>query len=475
MKLTQYQSLEQRLTPQQIMLSTLLQLPQLKLEQRIKAELEVNPVLEIEEDIIDLNQEETDADNSDEDSENDIEDAVDEFSEEEVDWEDILNDEETFELKTPKDPNDETYEAPAVHLATMAEHLLEQIQVQLQSTLEYDVASYLIYNIKDDGYLDGDLSLPYVAQLFGTTEAMVEDILKKIHKLEPLGVGSRNLQECLLVQLAETDHELAGIAIRILEEKYDDFLNKRFEKISNALGLSMDDIRAALDLIATLNPKPGEGFSIPNANYVVPDFLVENIDDEFVISLNDWNMPELKISTTYKNMLTDKKNKPKTDTRKFLRQKIEAAKWFINSIYQRRVTMLKVMEAIVKKQDAFFSKGPEYLLPMVMKEIAEMIEMDISTVSRVANGKYVQTDYGVYELRSFFTEKMETESGESVSNRKIKNLLRDIIAAENKAKPFSDDALSGELKKKGYNVARRTVTKYREQLDLPVARLRREI
>jgi RNA polymerase sigma-54 factor len=477
MKLAQFQKLEQRLTPQQIMLSTLLQLPQLRLEQRIKAELEENPILELEDEIeeIRLDQEKEDSDDEGDSVEESPEDALDEMSEEEVDWDEILNDEDSFEYSAPKDPNDEHYEAPVVHHATMAEHLLEQLMVQPLSAIEFDIATYLIYNIREDGYLDPELTTEFVADKFGVEEETVEKILKKIHHLEPLGVGARNLRECLLIQLEEKDSPEAELATRILKESYDDFVNKRFERLTSHFGCSPEEIKEAMNLISTLNPKPGEGITDQSHNYITPDFIVEKVDDEFVITLNEWNIPQLRISNTYKNMLQDKKNKPPRETQKFIRQKIESAKWFINSIQQRRITMMKVMEAIVQKQKMFFEKGPEFLQPMVMKEIAEIIGMDISTVSRVVNGKYVQTSFGVFELRSFFTERMETESGEAVSNQKIKNALKDIINEEDKRKPLSDEALSKELKKRGFSVARRTVTKYREQLEIPVARLRREI
>jgi len=480
MKLTQYQGLEQRLTPQQILLSTLLQLPQLNLEQRIKTELENNPLLELEEDIeeidnMDLDQENDSEEDSDDTAEEAPEDTVDEISDEEVDWEDILNDSESFDYSAPKDPNEEHYEAPVVHRSTMAEFLVEQLQVQILSPLENEIALYLIYNISDDGYLDSEITMEYVAVSFNTDENTVLNVLRKIQKLDPLGVGSRNLRECLMVQLEEKDSEHNELATAILRDMYEDFVNKRYEKITAHFNVSLESVKEALNLISTLNPKPGDGISDPNENYIIPDFTVEKVDDEFVISLNDWNIPQLKISNTYKQMLTDKKNKPPKETMQFIRQKIESAKWFINSIQQRRMTMLKVMEAIIQLQRAFFDKGPDYLRPMVMKEIAAIIEMDISTVSRVVNGKYVQTSYGVFELRSFFTERMETESGEAISNQKIKNALRETIEQENKSKPLSDEALSIALKEQGFNVARRTVTKYREQLEIPVARLRREI
>jgi RNA polymerase sigma-54 factor len=230
-----------------------------------------------------------------------------------------------------------------------------------------------------------------------------------------------------------------------------------------------------MEVISGLNPKPGHDFSEAKENYITPDFIVEKVDDDFIVSLNDWNTPELKISSAYRQMLNQKNGTYGKETRKFLRQKIESANWFINSIQQRRQTMLKVMQTIIEKQRPFFEDGPDALQPMVMREVAESIGMDISTISRVVNDKYVQMDYGVFELRSFFTEKMQTEEGEAISNQRLKNILKQVISEENKAKPLSDDALAKRLKEAGYPIARRTVTKYREQMQIPVARLRREI
>ncbi|HEM48749.1 MAG TPA: RNA polymerase sigma-54 factor [Caldithrix sp.] len=276
-----------------------------------------------------------------------------------------------------------------------------------------------------------------------------------------------------MVQLEENNQQKT-IAYKILHEFFEDFKNKRYERIIDALSLSREELQKSLDQILRLNPKPGEGIFDVRSNYIVPDFIVEKVDDKFVISLNDWNVPPLRISNTYKKMLFDRKGTDK-ETRQYIRKKVESARWFISSIYQRKITMLKVMEAIVEMQHDFFEKGPEYIKPLIMREIAEMIEMDISTVSRVANGKYVQMDYGVFELKYFFNERIENEEGEEISTRKIKNRIKEIIEKENPKKPLSDDKLSALLKKEGFPIARRTVAKYREQLQIPVARLRRGI
>jgi RNA polymerase sigma-54 factor len=474
LKLAQYQTLEQRLTPQQIMLSTLLQLPLLKLEQRIKAELESNPVLELlEEEDTSPPDENSSLDEKEKGEE--VDDTLDDFAEGQIEWEDILNDEEAYEHKVPHDPNAEHYEAPIVQHRTMAEHLLQQIQVEPLSDRQQEIANYLIHNIDEDGFLAEDLSLGYIAQSHNVGLDEVEAVLKRIQQLDPTGIGARNLRECLLAQLEGQQKGAALLARQLLLNAYEDVVNKRFERIAKHFALSKEEIRAAMEVISGLNPKPGHDFSEAKENYITPDFIVEKVDDDFIVSLNDWNTPELKISSAYRQMLNQKNGTYGKETRKFLRQKIESANWFINSIQQRRQTMLKVMQTIIEKQRPFFEDGPDALQPMVMREVAESIGMDISTISRVVNDKYVQMDYGVFELRSFFTEKMQTEEGKAISNQRLKNILKQVISEENKAKPLSDDALAKRLKEAGYPIARRTVTKYREQMQIPVARLRREI
>lgn len=483
--LGQYLKLEQKLTPQQILLSTLLQLPLLSLEQRIKSELEQNPVLEEGEEESE-NQDEIKADDDEiaevnEDlSVHDENGKSEDYDKEELDnaqkdteLEDLFKDDDTFEIRIPKDKNQEEYDRPEVSLTSLPEHLMEQLHILTLNETERSIGEYLIWNIRDDGYLDNTIDLQKLAGDLETTIDVVEHVLKRIQHFDPLGIGSRNLQECLLVQL-ESQRLPDPLAVDIIKTHFEDFKNKRFDKLRNLLDVDKERLQEAVDEILQLNPKPGEGLFDSRTNYIVPDFIVEKIDGKFVVQLNDWNVPPLRISNTYKNMLMDKKNTD-TETRNYIRKKVENAKWFITSIYQRKITMMKVMEAIVQRQFDFFDKGPDYIEPLIMREIAEMINMDISTVSRVSNGKYVQTDFGVFELKYFFNERIENEEGEEIATPKIKKRIKEIVEEENPKKPFSDDKISAILKKEGFPIARRTVAKYREQIGIPVARLRRGI
>ncbi|MCB0282751.1 MAG: RNA polymerase factor sigma-54 [Calditrichae bacterium] len=484
--LGQYLKLEQKLTPQQILLSTLLQLPLLSLEQRIKSELEQNPVLEEGEDENESPEEviESTSDEMDElekelslhekngnDSDYDKKEL--EEAQDDTDLENLFKDEDTFEIRIPKDKNEEEYERPEISQTSLPEHLLEQLHILNLSETEHAIGEQLVWNIRDDGYLDATLNLDQLAEEYESNTETVEKVLKQIHTLDPIGVGSRNLRECLLVQLYE--QKLPDpVAIEIIENHFDDFKNKRFDKLINILDIDKERLQEAVDEILQLNPKPGEGLFDSRTNYIVPDFIVEKVDGKFVVSLNDWNVPPLRISNTYKNMLLDKKNTD-SETRNYIRKKVENARWFITSIYQRKITMMKVMEAIVQRQLKFFDKGPDYIEPLIMREIAEMISMDISTVSRVSNGKYVQTDFGVFELKYFFNERIENEEGEEIATPIIKKRIAEIVEKEDGKKPLSDDKISAMLKKEGFPIARRTVAKYREQIGIPVARLRRSI
>ena len=489
--LGQFQSLQQTLKPQQILVSTLLQLPMLMLEQRIKNELEINPVLEEaeewedvqenEDDEVDENQEEIDEIKEEfdaiEENNKSEEDKLNDEVKDDFDLEDLLpnDDEDIPDPKMPVDRDEEDRDMPEPYLQSMSEHLLDQLQMLKLSEQEFRIGEYLIYNIRDDGYLDEEVTLDVVAQIFESTPAKVERVLKFIHRFDPIGIGSRNLQECLIVQMEMRNRDgKFDIPLRVLREAYDDFINRRFEKVADMLGIALDDIKFALEEISKLNPKPGEGYLDAKQNYIVPDFFVEMVDDELVISLNEYKIPGLRISNQYKKMIRHPK-KLDRDVRKFLKEKIDSAKWFIKAIKQRQMTMQRTMEAIVKKQYDFFAKGPDFIKPMIMQDIAEEIEMDISTVSRVCKGKYVETDYGVFELKYFFNEGMENEDGEDVSTLKIKERLKTIINGENPKKPLSDDKLASMLNEEGIPIARRTVAKYREQLDIPVARLRRQI
>ena len=485
-QLSQTMRLEQRLSPQQILLSTLLQLPLLSLEQKIQTELELNPVLEEgleEEDEMEVEKIESDPDETKElekelelteDTNNtDLDKNELEKAQEDAEWDELINDEEHYEYRLPKDHSEDDYERPEVEVTSMTDYLLEQLNYLALDEQQRKVGEYLIWNIRDDGYLDEALSLENVAEIFEYPVEKVEEILKMIHFFDPVGIGARNLQECLLTQLLDKE-ESPELAVKILTDHFEDFKNKRYDKLLSALNISADELKEVLVIVGKLNPKPGEGLVTNKDNYLVPDFVIEKVDNEFVVTLNDWNIPPLRISKTYQSILKDKKNTDK-ETKQYIRKKIETAKWFINSIYQRKATMLKVMNAIVQKQYDFFNKGPAHINPLIMREIADIIEMDISTVSRVANGKYVQTDYGVFELKYFFNEKIETDDGEEISTRKVKTRIKEMVEEESSQKPLSDEKISQILNEEGFPVARRTVAKYREQLSIPVARLRKRL
>ncbi len=479
-QLSQRLSLQQKQSPQQVLLSTLLQLPLLSLEQRIKMELETNPLLEEaleeeleedldEEEIPELKLEQEKDDGKEEEKSDEEEVTVDD--DDEIDWDQVLGDDEKDEFRIPRDNSAEEYERPEVSQVSLTDKLLEQLHMVPDLTdEELEIGEYLIWNLNDDGYLCCDVS--EIAENLSVTPEKVENVLKIVQTFDPPGIAARNLRECLLIQLREENGN--PLAIRILEEDYEDFRNKRFEKIAKKLGVSLEEVRQALEDISKLNPKPGEGFFSTELNYVVPDVIVERVDDDFVITLNDSYVPRLRINRMYRKMLSNRKGTSK-EVKDYIRKRLESARWLINSIEQRRATILKVMHAIVERQRDFFEKGPGNLKPMILKDIADDVGMDISTISRVTNGKYVQTDFGVFELKSFFSEKMRKSSGEEISNKVIKDRIREIIENEDRKKPLKDDQIVEILGKEGIPIARRTVAKYREQMGIPVARLRREI
>jgi RNA polymerase sigma-54 factor len=476
--ISQRMGLYMKQSPQQVLLSTLLQLPVLSLEQKIKLEMEQNPLLEEDLEMEEEMEQETEEElkleelevkpESDDDSE-----PEDEYNEdkEEIDWDTILNDENNYEIKPPRDDSSETFERPEVSQTTLPEYLLSQLHMIDLSEKEIVIGEYIIWNINEVGYLTYDLDL--IATNLDVAIEQVEKVLKIIQKFDPPGIGARDLQECLLIQLMEVPNA-NELAVVIIKDHFDDFKNKRFEKIAKKMGISIDEFKQLLNTITKLNPKPGEGYQSLYDNSITPDVIVQKEDDEFKVVLNDWNIPHLRINNSYRKLLLDKKNTPKK-TKEFIKNRLESARWLINSIHQRRVTILKVVETIVHRQKEFFDKGSLYLRPMILKDIADEIGMDISTVSRVTNGKYVQTDYGVYELKHFFSEKIRRDDGEDVSNKEIKNRIREIIEKENPKKPFNDQKIVSMLQQDGFNIARRTVAKYREQMMIPVSRLRRKI
>lgn len=489
--LQQRQSLQQKLSPQQIQYIKLLQLPTLALEQRIKAEMEVNPLLEEGED----EAPETDeaADDSFEEPRAEAEEPRDDTRDDELDWDEYLHasdDLDGYKAPSMQQDEDDRRELPIEATASIAEHLMAQLGLAGFSDTDRLIAEQIIGSVDEDGYLRRPLESITDDLLFNyglnITEADVERALAKVQRLDPVGIAARDLQECLLLQLEALPSHTPGrrVALDMLRRTYKAFTMKHFEQIRQKLGVSNEALKEAFDLVQRLDPKPGEGAFQMTENYVVPDFTVEvDGEDEFTITLNGRNTPPLRLSREYRHLIeamageqrSGKAAKIDGDTRTFLRTKVEAARWFIQSIQQRRQTMLKVMTAIVALQEGFFRNGEGHLRPMILKDIAERIGMDISTVSRVVNGKYVQTEFGTYELKYFFSEGLSTESGEEVSNKEVRALIDRIIRAEDKNKPLSDQTIAELLEKQGFNIARRTVTKYREQLDIPVARMRKEI
>ena len=475
--ISQRLSLQLRQSPQQVLLSSLLQLPTISLEQKIRLELEVNPLLETV-DELELEQEmeeepELEVELEQKEEKEKEAEATDEIDgeHEEVDWDSILGDEDNYEHRAPRDNSVEEYERPEVAPTTLPEHLLNQLHMTKFDERQIMIGEYLIWNINEDGYLS--CSIDVVVQNLQVEPEEVEDVLHVIQHFDPVGIGARNLQECLLIQLEENEPREEP-ALEIVRNHFDDFTNKRFEKIAKKLNISIDDIRRVIEVIVKLNPKPGEGYVSFQDNMIVPDILVKRDDDGFQVILNDSNVPHLRINNAYKKLLLDKKSSDR-ETKEFVKKRLESARWLINSIHQRRMTIQRVMEAIIRKQYEFFDKGKAYLKPMILKDIADDIRMDISTVSRVTNGKYLQCEHGVFELKYFFSEAIRSDVGEDVSNRIIKQRIKEIIDVENPRRPLNDQKIAEMLKHEGFNVARRTVAKYREQMMLPVSRLRRKI
>lgn len=473
----------QRLSPQQIQLMKLLQIPTVALEQRIKEELEGNPALEegVEKDeadeFADLDQQEEEYDDSSDD-EFGIEDYLDE---------DDIPDYNLYANNSSAD--DEEKDIPITGGASFQDLLLEQLGMRVLSEQQRVIAENIIGNIDDDGYLRREVfaivdDLAF-SQNIHTNEDEVEDLLEIIQGFEPAGVGARNLQECLMLQLQRKEEtENVALAKQLIEKMMDEFSKKHYSKICQRLDITEDKLKEVLDVILKLNPRPGNSLSDTSkvVQNVVPDFQITNTDGKLELTLNGRNAPQLRVSTEYKQMLKayseakGKANKEQKDAVQFVKQKLDGAKWFIDAIKQRQMTLYGTMEAIMEYQKEYFLTGDETKLkPMILKDIADIVGLDISTISRVANSKYVETQFGTFLLKSFFSESLTTESGEEVSSREVKKILQDAVDAEDKRKPLADEKLAKLLKEKGYNIARRTVAKYREQLGIPVARLRKEL
>ncbi len=489
-----YQKQLQKLSPQQIQLMKLLQVPTAQLEERIKEEIEENPALEEAEDGHETEFDEAKDEFSEGDAdEKEMDGGTDEYDN--IDISEYVNegDDEVGDYKL-KDTNypeiDEDRVIPIKVEKGFNELMIEQLGMLTINEDQKKVALQIIGNLDDDGYLRREFSAIVddlaFRQNITTTEEEIAELVLQIQQFDPPGIAARNLQECLLLQLERKLHEgkHVEVAIRVLEKYFDEFTKKHYEKIQRGFDLNDDQLREVISQIVKLNPKPAGsvGSSASNAeSYVVPDFFIYNNADKLELTLNNKNAPDLRISEGYRDMLKEydrgsKKDKRQKEAVIFIKQKIDAAKWFIDAIKQRHNTLLNTMEAIMNYQHAFFVSGEETdLRPMILKHIAEETNLDISTVSRVANSKFVQTEFGTYRLKFFFSESLQTDSGEEVSTREVKKILSDIIEAEDKKHPYSDEKLTDMLQEKGYNIARRTVAKYREQLNISVARLRKEL
>ena len=471
------QKLQQKLSPLQIQVIKLLEIPTVQLEQRIKKEIEENPVLEFE-------------NNQNEDGEPETPDE----DKSEISIDEYIQDENipAYKLQSRNFSKDDKYEdIPFSTGSTFHEHLISQLGLRILNNRQLEIAEYVIGNIDEDGYLRRETDEIIDDLAFSLNmevdEIEVLDILEVVQDFDPPGVGARDLQECLLLQLKRKDRSEPNVevAYKIIKLLFDEFTKKHYDKILKKLSVTDDELKDALQEILKLNPKPGSSYSNPlskTVQHIIPDFTLDIEDDEFKLNLNNRNVPELRISNTYSEMLeeysTNKKNqsKDKKDAVMFVKQKLDSAKWFIDAILQRQNTLITVMTAILEYQKEYFRDGDEMKLrPMILKDIAEITNLDISTISRVSNSKYIQTHFGIFPLKYFFSEGMQTDTGEEVSTREIKKILEELIEAEDKQKPLTDDKLALILKEKSYNIARRTVAKYREQLNIPVARLRKEI
>ena len=474
------QKLEQRLSPQQIQLMKLLQVPTMELDQRIKQELEENPALE-------EGAEETDDDF----------DAEDEYKDDENEFDDDFDVSDYFDVDTPDyktqvnntSKDDEERAIPLSVDSSFQEKLIEQLQLLDLDDNQYLIAETIIGNLDESGYLNREIEAIVDDLAFSSnvmvSEEEVEEVLKQVQDLDPAGIGARDLKECLLLQIRRNQEGNITLytAKKILEDHFEEFTKKHYDKIQKKLEIGDEDLKDAIDAIIRLNPKPGGSLkgNSKSVQQIIPDFLITEMEGRLDLTINGRNTPDLKVSREYEQLLRGyaegaKTSKSDKDALTFVKAKLDGAKWFIDAIKQRQQTLFTTMHAIMDYQREFFLTGDETKMkPMILKDIAEIVNLDISTVSRVANSKYVQTGYGVYLLKYFFSESLSTDSGEEVSTREVKKILSDAIEAESKKKPLTDEHLAKVLNDKGYNIARRTIAKYREQLNIPVARLRKEL
>lgn len=480
--------LQQKLSPQQIQLMKLVQLPTLAFEQRIKQELEENPALEEGDEYHEdeFLGETNDWENDDYDDSNSI-DASD------INIDEYLSDDEIPNYKTYTNnysSDDEDRSIPYAQGTSFLDYLEDQLSMFRLDEEEFEIANFIIGNMDDDGYIRRDLQaivddMAFTQNIYTDKNEVEHLLVNFIQKLEPIGVGARDLQECLKIQLKnKIPHtDATELAFDLISKSFDAFSKKHYDRLLQKHGVTEDELKDAISEIEKLNPKPGQAFmgNTRTVEQITPDFTIKIIDGELELTINGRNVPELRVSTAYAEMLdtyknTEKKSNEQKEAVLFVKQKLDAAKWFIDAVTQRRNTLMFTMKAIMEFQHDYFMTGDETKIkPMILKDIADKIEMDISTVSRVANSKYVNTPYGTFLIKDLFSESLTNEDGEEVSTREIKRILQDVIDEEDKRKPLTDEKLMEILKEKGYPIARRTIAKYREQLSIPVARLRKEI
>lgn len=465
MKLELRLSLKQTLAPQLIQSLKMLQMPALKLEQTLRQELATNPLLEEIEEVEETDEQDT------EESEIDLEEKDTEDNENEIDWDDLLNDEEGYKVREQREQVEDRFEGTASKSENLYDYLSEQLSFLKLSDEEHLIGEYVIGNINPDGYLD--ISVAEMAAELDIDPEKVTAVLALIQRFDPVGVASLDLRESLLIQLKERGEE-SSLCYRIVAEHIHHLDKKSTLQIAKLMSVSFERAQKAMENIKTLSPTPAHGRFDPPAMPIVPDLVIERSGDEYMVFHNDRHIPRLRINASYKSLIKRGSTTPK-DTKQYVRQKLEQARWLLNAINQRRSTMIRVMDAIIVEQQEFFEKGAAFLKPLIMEDIARIVDMNVATISRVSSGKYVQTPLGVFEIKYFFNTGIASDDGEDLSKRSVKQRIADIIKAEEPEKPFSDQEIFRTLNEEGIKLARRTVTKYREELKIKPARFRKQI
>jgi RNA polymerase sigma-54 factor len=467
MKLGLQLRLQQTLAPQLIQSLKMLQMPVLKLEQTIRQELSTNPLLE------EVDEQEQELAEETSESEFDVtESSQEEESGDGVDWDEYFFDEEEgYKVREPRENKEDGFEGTAFHTTNLYDHLTQQLSLLKLSDEEHLIGEYIIGNISPEGFLS--ISVPEMAKELSIDSAKIEKVLAMIQRFDPTGVGARDLRESLLIQLKEKGLE-GSLAYRIVEEHIHELDRKSILQIAKLMGVTVEKAQQTMNIIKGLSPSPAYGRFDPPAQPIVPDLMIERFGDEYIVFHNDRYVPRLRVNPGYRDLIR-RGNTSSPDTKKYIKQKLEQARWMLNAINQRRTTMIRVMEAIIGKQRDFFDNGPAFLRPLIMEEIAKAVEMNVATISRVSNGKYVQTPYGVYEIKYFFNAGIARMDGEDMSKRSVKQRIEEIIRGEPQDRPLSDQEIYRMLNEEGIRLARRTVTKYREELKIQPARLRKRV